>query len=254
MKEKMEPKLEKKEYGKNIVQRDIYYRHGEKTSGGELAPKGFKQAEEIGKSLKVAKAGIKPYFSEFKRAEDFAKATTEATKTKKKFVARQRFGLGKKEYWPPELMKKVKTVITEKGEEAGFQYYLDFGDKKPTPDSLSPKEVAAKFAKQVLTHVKMTDRYYNGSEVDLINGTHGFAIEPFLKEAISDQVEKNPVNLRGKTFLEKMGGKFKTAENFEVLTKIDEKGEKTIKLLLRDKEYDLNPEKLENLIKECKEE
>lgn len=246
MKERIEPTIEKKERGKNIFQRDIYYRHGEKTPEGKLAPEGFKQAEEIGEALETTEKGPKPYHSEVERAEKFAKTIQKVTESKKEYKARTRFELGlsglSKE-WIVEWQKRTK----EEGGVAALEWYLSFGKEKPDAGTMSPYEMASRVARNILTHSKMAERYYNGSKVDLINGSHSPSLDVFIAIALKEQVEKNPINSKGENITEKMGGRFKTAEQFEVDTIINDEGEKTLNLLFRNKGYELAEGKLEEM-------
>jgi broad specificity phosphatase PhoE len=247
MPEKSPEKEITKEYGRNIRQRDIYFRHGEKTTTGELAPAGYKRAEKIGKSLKVAQHDIKGYYSPWERTEQFTKTIIDATKKVKKFSARQRLELGRLKF-SETFLHKIMQIREKEGANAAVQYYLGYEKQRPEKNLPSPKEIAADMAKHVLTHIKMTERYYNGSKVDLINGTHRFCIEPFLKEAIGEEIEKNPVNPKGKTFVEKLGGSMDFGQGFEIDTVIDSQGRKSVKLLLRGKEYPVDTERLTRLI------
>jgi len=245
--EKIEPKLEKKERGENIFQRDIYYRHGEKTPEGELAPEGFKQAEEIGEALETPEKGPKPYHSEVKRAGDFAKAIQEATKSQKEYKARTRFELGLSNL-SKEFIAEWKKKTKEEGGITALEWYLSFGKEKPDVDTMSPYEMASRVARNVLTHSKMTERYYNDSKIDLINGSHSPTLDVFIATTLKEEIEKDPINPEGKNITEKMGGRFKTAEQFEVDTTIDNEGKKALEVKFRGKEYDLAKRKLEEMV------
>ncbi len=241
----IKPIIEKKERGKDVIIRDIYSRHGDKTPEGELAPKGFEQAKEAGGKLEKAK----PYFGEAQRAEDFARTAEESTEKSGGYKGRMRVELGGLIH----LSGKWKAGWKEKG--AGteaVQWYLDeYKDKERKPDdpgTMSPYEMACRIAKSVSEHSRMAERLYKGSRENLFNGSHSPIVEVFLATALKEDIEKDPVNPEGKTLMEKMGGQFKTAEQFEVDTVIDDKGEKTLKVKFRDKEYDLSEEKLEKMV------
>lgn len=242
----IEEEMTKEKYGRNIFQRDIYFRHGEKLPTGELAPTGFEQAKIAGEEMETTLKGPKVYHSEVKRAEDFGKTIQEATKSQKAYKARMRLEIGMTGY-SKDFLKKWSEMTKEKGANGVMQWWLDFGKEKPDPESISPYEIASRFAKHALTHTKMTERYYSGSKVDMINASHGSIMEPFVAFALGDQIEKDPVNSEGKNLVEKMGGAFTTAESFEIDTSINEEGKKTLKVKLRGKEYDLPEEKLEEL-------
>ena len=217
----IEEEITREKFGRNIFQRDIYFRHGEKLPTGELAPAGFEQAKIAGEEMETTLKGPKVYHSEIKRAEDFGKTIQEATKSQKAYKARMRLEIGMTGY-SKDFFKKWGELTKEKGANGVMQWWLDFGKEKPDPGTSSPFEIASCFAKHVLTHTKMPERYYSGSKVDMINGTHGSIIEPFIAFALKEQIERDPINPKGKTLFEKMGGAFATAEAFEVDTMIDE--------------------------------
>lgn len=127
----MNEKLEQKpEFGKNILQRDFYFRHGDKLDSGELAPEGFKQGEKIGEAMKTTEKGPKPYRSETKRAGDFAEAIREATKSSKEYgKARTRTELGFSGL-SKEFLKEWAKITKENGDIAVLEWYLSFGKKK----------------------------------------------------------------------------------------------------------------------------
>lgn len=91
----------------------------------------------------------------------------------------------------------------------------------------------------------MADRLYSGSNIDLINGTHGGLPEALLQEIlIRKQDDKTIIGFEK---LKEIGGGLKPAEGMDFLIKIDEKNEKTIKLHFRNEEYDLDLDKLNEL-------
>ena len=249
MEEKIEPILEKKEFGKNIFQRDIYFRHGEKTDTGELLPEGFKQGEKIGEAMETTEKGPKSYHSEIGRAIDFVKTIQKSTKSLKEYKARKKSELGEiLKRCSKEFLAQWSKKAKQDGETAALQWNLDFDKTRPDDKTISPQEMASRVAKIVLTHSKMAEHYYNNSKADLINGSHSPLLEVFLAVTLKEQIENNPINAKGKTLAQKMGGTFKTAEQFEVDTIIDNEGKKILKVIFRGKEYNLSEEKLEEMV------
>jgi hypothetical protein len=97
----------------------------------------------------------------------------------------------------------------------------------------------------------MADRLYFGSEVDLLNASHGGTLEPFLKEVmlrrVRDKGGKEKI-VRGFDSIEEIGGGMRYGESWSLLIKTDAYGNKTIKLFLRGQEYDLDVERLKELV------
>lgn len=131
----------------------------------------------------------------------------------------------------------------------GLKQFIELDDKQPVPNTISAEKIAARVAHHFLRQVRIPERCYSGSEVTLINTSHSVILEPFLKEAIGKAIENDPVNKEGKDFVDKIGGAFKTGEGFEVDVQIDEKGEKSIKLTFREKTFEVDFDRLEELVK-----
>jgi len=246
MKEEFEQKIE---YGKNILQRDFYYRHGDKTPEGELSLEGFKQAEDIGKVMETTEKGPKPYGSEIKRAQDFTETIRRATESSKEYKTRTKKELGFSGL-SKEFLAQWKQIAKEQGDDAVIKWYFAFGKNRPDANTISPYEMACRTAKNIFTHNKMAERYRAGSKVDMVNGSHSPTLDVFIATALEEQIEKNPINPEGKDLIEKMGGKFKTAEGFEVNTIIDGEGKKSLILKFRGKEFPLDENKLEEMVED----
>lgn len=110
--------------------------------------------------------------------------------------------------------------------------------------------MASGVAKNVLTHSKMAERYRTGSKVDMVNGSHSPTLDVFIATALKEQIEKEPINPEGQNLTEKMGGRFKTAEGFEVDTIIDSESKKSLILKFRGKEFPLDENKLEEMVED----
>ncbi len=118
------------------------------------------------------------------------------------------------------------------------QWYLDKQKICQEKGVLTSKETAAEISHQLAWELGMTQRFYSGSDVRLINVTHGPKLEPFLKEIV------------GFNKLEEIGGALKPGEKFEFLVKIDEDKKKTTLLKFRNREYQVDEEKIMELAKE----
>ena len=118
------------------------------------------------------------------------------------------------------------------------QWYLDNPEVCRENGVLTSRETAAEIAERAATELGMTERFYSGSEVRLINVTHGPKLEPFLAEVI------------GLKNIEEMGGALKPGESFQFAVKIDENKKKEVKLLFRGKEYAVDEAQIKSLAQE----
>lgn len=118
------------------------------------------------------------------------------------------------------------------------QWYLDNPDICKENGVLTGRETAAEIAERAATELGMAERFYSGSEVRLVNVTHGPKIEPFLHEII------------GFKNLEEIGGALIPGENIQFKVAIDANKQKEVKLLFRDKEYSVDEIKIKDLAQE----
>jgi len=156
-----------------------------------------------------------------------------------------------------QFMEKDWFELAKEYPEKPLEVYLNFGEKRPDPDTLSPKEMASRVAKVLFDQIRMIGRLKPGSKVNLADASHTPVLDIFVLIAFKDQIEQDPINPEGKTLVEKMGGMFKTADGFEVKAKTDSEGNLSAKVFFRGKKYniDLNDfEKLANFYKEEKQE
>ena len=118
------------------------------------------------------------------------------------------------------------------------QWYLDNPEVCKENGVLGGRETAAEIAERVAVELGMTERLYSGSNVRLINVTHGPKIEPFLQEVV------------GFKSLEEIGGALQPGESIKFAVTIDNNKQKTVKLLFRDKEYPVDETKIRDLSQE----
>lgn len=239
---------ESREKGLNIQMHVIFMRHGDKNENGELTDEGKIQSTEFGEKLEN-KDAIKVYSSPVKRVIETVEGVLEGAPHDKKLKTRIRTEIGT----PPsskEFIQKFKE-LEKQGADAAAEWYLNFGTERPDPETLSPHEVAESFAYTLSQYIKMTDRLYSDSNIDLINGTHQSLPEALLKEILIQQ--KDDKKIIGFDKLEDIGGALKFTESMEFLIKVDEKGNKTLKLNFRGQTYDLEMNKLNELAKSYEE-
>jgi len=255
------PEQNEQEKGRNVKVSAIFERHGQKessqtTAETELTETGEKDSAEFGRSL-PERGVVKGYSSDTPRTMKTAELAVENSPTKVK-APKIRIDRGLGFYYDPkgDFFKNVRSV----GEDASditecrnlqADYYLKFGDKRPDPRTISPVELAALIAKKVNTYINMADKLDSGSDVQLINATHDFNIAAFLKEVmvLSKKEEGEPVKFEK---IEEIGGGIGYNESFEVLAETDSHSNKTVKLIFRGKEYELDTKRLAELIEIAK--
>lgn len=119
------------------------------------------------------------------------------------------------------------------------QFYLDNPQLCEQEGVTTPHEAASQIAYRADIETRMTEKFLNGTDIRLVNITHGPKLEPFLLEVI-DEFET----------LEDIGDSLDPGENFEFEVQTDAVGQRTIKLNFRNKIYNVNQSKLELLAKE----
>lgn len=269
-KEQIEFSPEQKEkYGRNVKIHAIFIRHGEKgvstvTAETALSETGRRTSIEFGRKLEKREA-IKAYTSDTERTIETARLVVENSPTQRKMVQRVRKELGfyydkegdffrkameiKKETLGPDfnnLSEEEKRRRTRESDKRQIDYYLSFGDKRPDLKTFSPVETAAMVARRVDIYIRMAERLYSGSDVDLINVSHDFPLSAFLKETLVREVEGKKV--RGFKTLDEIGGPIEFNEGFEFLIQTDSERNKSVKIVFRNKEYQVDVERLKELV------
>src|SRR3989339_308958 len=267
------------EKGKNVKVSAIFERHGEKeasqiTAETRLTETGEMEGAEFGKKLPKRK-NIKGYSSdtgskpgdEGRTVKTTMLAVENSPTEIKSSKVRIRKELG---FYCDEntdffrRMKQINIDVSEmdfgdlleeelddrrlvevRNQQA--DYYLSFGENRPSPRTISPVDLAALMAKRIDAYINMVDRLNSGSDVQLINGTHDFNIVAFLKQAMILGRNKvgEPIKFEK---IEEIGGGIGYNEYFEVLVETDGVGTKTIKLIFRGKEYELDTKRVGELL------
>lgn len=263
---KLENSIEK---GRNVTVHAVFIRHGEKEHDPDnpetgLTLKGEWNSRVFGQR-RGRKDSIKPISSDTNRTKDTAKYAVVQSPAKNKENLELDRNLAF-EYDPDsDFMKEIIRIkndilgddyenlsdeeFSKRLHEASIKqadYYLSFGNEKPDSIVLSPVEVASRIAKMVYDYINKSDDIKNGSSVDFINATHDFNLITFIKEVIVRKIDGEKI--RGFSSVEEVGGPFDFNESFEVLIKTDEKGNKETKLLFRDNEFDLDLNRLNELV------
>jgi broad specificity phosphatase PhoE len=231
-------------FGRNVEIHAFFVRHGEKGESGELTEEGRKQASEFGASLENRDA-VKGYTSPVQRAVETVEKIIESSQHNKKLKTRIRTELG----IPPsskEFYEKFKE-LERQGPDAAAAWFLSFGAKRPDAETASPHEVAESFAYVLTKYLKMAEKLYSGSNIDLVNVTHQGLPEALLKEVLKRKIDNKEVV--GFDKLGEIGGALRFTEGMEFIIKTDSEGNKRLKVSFRGQEYDIDMVKLAELAK-----
>jgi hypothetical protein len=261
-----ENKIEK---GGNVTIHAVFTRHGEKeystiTPDTGLTKEGKGKSFAAGAERKESDM-VKPYSSRTERTKETSELEVEGSPTlnKGEYRAREELGfpLDLKSEFSQKAQQIKKDIVGDSHENkeseefkcllaeasiAQTDYYLSFGDKKPDSLAPSPVEAAAGIAKMVDNYSRMVERLNSGSEVDLINATHDLNLAAFLKEVLVREIDGRKVV--GFDSVKDIGGALDFNESFEILIKTDLAGEKSLKLLFRGQEYEIDSERLQELV------
>lgn len=234
-------------FGRNVEIHVIFVRHGEKDETGKLTEEGQRQAEEFGESLE-SRGAIKGYSSPIQRVVETVERVIKSAPHDKKLKTRIRNYL--KPPFSPEFVRKFREQ-ERKGHDTAVEWYLNYGDRKPDTETVSPHEIAESFAYLLTKYLRMTDKLYSGSNIDLVNGTHQGLPEALLKEILKRKIDDKEII--GFEKLEDIGGALRFTEGVEFVIEADGEGSKRLTVNFRGQEYDIDMIKLEELAKSYEE-
>lgn len=250
---------EKKEIGKNVRLKISVYRHGEKTSEGELSARGREQSREIGQKKEVPESGIKFYHSPFKRTTETVEEIIEGIKEQAKktpiFKTRVR-----EELAPPawtnfaKFEEKLKEIRKKQGQSGVVKYLLGEipENKLPLENIEDVKKWRNALALLIDREIRMAHHLYENSDVELSHITHDVVMSSFLKEAvILRDKEGKPQSVN---YIEQIDGMFQPNEGFEIEIYVDEHGKESLRLLIKGREYEIDRKKIEAMAEEAKKE
>lgn len=263
-----EPSKEK--YGRNVAIHAFFIRHGQKLDlpGAEehagLSPLGAQQAQEFGQALSP-KDAIAGYSSTVDRAWETVEHAIAASSTEKKLKIRPKDELFEivikfsdqfREFARqtvyshlPDNFGQLTEVEKEearnktRGEFANIWFAYD--QTRPDAESPSPYEIASGIAYLIERYQKMAEKLQSGSDIDIINGTHAFITESFLKYALKRKIDNQEVV--GFSDIEEIGGVLRPSEAVEFVIQRDDDGNQTTLVKLRNHEYLLDEDKLTEL-------
>lgn len=261
-----------KEKGINVTIHAIFARHGEKVNDPNSSETGLSPEGETGTlafgRTREKEDMIKSYSSDTPRTKDSGKNIVKSSPTEKKGDQRKKQELAficdlNGDFYKEAMRIKAGVMISKENfeslteeervektriyEDRQANYYISFGERRPDPETYSPVETAAKIAQLVEHYIKMSAKLNSGSSVDLINDTHDFNMISFLSQVLV--LEKDGKKKTGFSSVEEIGGATKYAEAFEIIIHRNEIGEKSMKLLFRGKEWEMDMEHLEELVK-----
>lgn len=260
-----------KKFGRNIEVHGRFIRHGEKLelldeSETGLTEEGKRGSIDFGKKLEPRTA-IKGYSSDTDRTKDTIRLIVESSPTGKKMTQhiKDELYVNYSSEFRARIMEIKKRELGEDFDEqpaeekrkrltrCGIEqmnFYLPFKDKRPDKKTYSPVETAAQVARRADLYIRMADKMYSDSKVDLMNGAHDVNIAVFLNEVMIRKVDGQ--EKRGFDSMQDIGGPIDYHEGFDIVTRIDECGEKTVKIIFRDKEYDIDLKRLGELVEIAK--
>lgn len=236
------PEIKEKKTGKNVDLHVRFVRHGNKLPDGSLAKEGFDEAEKFGKKMNSEdRQVIKGYSSPFKRVEQTIDTIIKNAPHDRKLQLRKRAELG---IYPcsADYLKQWKAIEAQGDNTKLLDWYWSFGDKRPDSGTWSPKEVSELFAHILTKYMKMPNKLFDGSKVDLINGTHLGLAESLLKETLVRDVDGE--KKIGFQSVSEIGGGLNTTEEIDFHITTDEKENNLVKVNLRGKEYDVDLDKV----------
>lgn len=275
-----DPQLEKTT-GRNVEVNFIYARHSEKASGeiyGEginiskslLSTGGKEKAQEFGRELK--EQGIRPlggYVTDSERTAETLREIFKTTepidqvlrrylsfpvefpkeveKTFQEIFEQERAKLMEERYPNMEFNKlspNEQEEIAWQASEPALEWILSLDKDWPKFDKNSvPCQWASIMAYKLNRFINLSGRLKNDTKMNLPPSIgHKTQTEPFLVYCLDGLESKD---LLGR--LKELGGGLHVMESWRLKIKTDEKGNKNVSILFRDKEYEVDLEKLREL-------
>ncbi|MDP1846012.1 MAG: histidine phosphatase family protein [Candidatus Moranbacteria bacterium] len=259
---------EKFERGRNCALKINFLRHAHKAQfdphvGGKISQSGLSEkgklaSRELGNNIPSENVS-EIHSSEFDRNKETAEGITygsfEREKKTQIMTTRVKGILNaphfssdfiKKEYNPrfnpkPEnydsLDPDEQEKVVEEIEEPAVEYWLSLWDKKYDYETESAEEVAQRVAYYLTEEAKSINEMLSGTEDELIAINHKTVTEPILLACLKPPIKN----------LNEIGGSLFLLEGWSIDIKTDPEGKKTYKVSARNKEYELDWKKVEEL-------
>jgi len=239
----------KKEKGKNVRITISVSRHGEKTPNEELSELGSMESKEKGKKEIIPEGGVKAYTSPFRRAIETTESELEGIgkqDTKQRiYETKERSELAPPN-WRKEVYEGAKKIYAKEGEDGVFRYTL----AEPLAQEDLEKWTSG-MAFIIDRYRRMANRLNSDTNIKLIHTTHDVVIGDFLrKAAILKDEGGGRIDLGN---LDVVGGPIKYLEGFDLEIYLDEEGKEHLKIIFRDREFEVDAEKLGSLVNKYRE-
>jgi hypothetical protein len=168
--------------------------------------------------------------------------------TRRIFKSRVRFQLAPPEWEHfKEIVPKAKEIEKNEGEAGLFKYILF----EPLLQR-NLEQWTSSLAFFIDKYIRMGNKLYSNSHVELLHITHDVVIGDFLRKvAIVKDKEGKRIDIKD---LDILGGNIKPLEGFEFQIYLDQEGEKHLKINFRGNEFEVDEEKLSDLANKFKEE
>lgn len=270
-------KEKRPERGRNVRIIISFFRHAEKDENGMLTQMGFSQSIAKGRKMEDPKNRLRARSSTFERTrktlEGILKGMEESSRVGEYKIPREEAML---ELAPPdwfipdppegvdlqewsnssevrearelqkEFYKKCKEVEESQGEAGLLKYVLN----EPSAQKDLERWTSA-FAYFIDKYQKAGERLHSDSEFEIMNITHDIVMGDFLRKVvILNDHNRNRVDIKD---LDALGGAINYLEGFELEIYIDENGEKHLKIIFRDKEFEADEKKISELAGKFKE-
>lgn len=274
-----EPNLEMTR-GRNVEINFIFARHSEKVSGeiyeersgiskSPLSDHGKEMAREFGKGLRSE--GFQPlggYITESERTAETLKEIFQTAEPADQVLRRYlSFPLG----FPKDIEEKFQEIFEQEREklmkdncpkakfselspteqeeiawqasEPALEWLLSLDKGWPKPDKNSvPCQWASVVAYKLNRFINLSGKLKNNTKTNLSSIGHKTQTEPFLVYCLNGLKSEDLVGR-----LRELGGGLHVMESWRLKIKTDENGKKSVSILFREKEYDVNLEKLREL-------
>lgn len=258
---------EKKEQGKNVTLHLNFLRHAHKAqmdphaAGGisqsNLSKKGIEASRDLGLTSPTEE-NLKSYVSRFERSLETAenyllgmlekkdspivfstrvRSELDAPHFSEKFITEYRSHFIPKPANFELLSPDEQEKIIEDMEAPAVEYWLDLWGKKFDEETESAAEIAERIAYYFSHFDRLVEKLNSGSQVELLNVTHKTTTEPFLRAVLKPSFQS----------MKEVGGPLNLLEGFEILIQTDKDGNKTCKVLFRDKEYEIDMARVQQL-------
>jgi len=275
-KRKIEQQKETKEFGHNITARLVFMRHEQpgKTPEGMSADFLTEQGKQnaMGRGKNIKEGPVKLYASPKHRAKEtidlLASNVNDNVEIINKYDTKDKdliynvreveeldVAPNMKDIWlegTTWAKEQIKNGDTHNELDLTVQYLLNNPERAKELNAPNPEEVASVVAHRVNTEIQMTNRFYDNTDVTLLNGTHGPKLEMFLSQVLKIQDKKTKEIKTGFEHIDTIGGALQPGESLELVVErsdkdTDENDNYNLGLNLRGNKYEIDKDRLKQL-------